>query len=265
MSIQPDTLLEVRRIFQQRTGLPAASLGIIHYVDGDGKYRGGGGYHAGNDLLKLIGRESSDYSKRQTALDRPGSNYGSAIDIGRFKVTLPNGRVVTNHDMTRWMLAEIAAGASDTLWIREIIYSLDDRTVQRYDRLGMSSTGDSSHRTHEHFSVFRSMIDSPHIPGLFRRFWAAMEGRATTPAPAAVPVESKEKEAMLITYLFAAATGSKPNRWGMGVVSGGEKFWFESKDQGGGNAYSDAVDTSATTVSDASYEDQKAQFVGQPA
>lgn len=262
MSIQPDSLLEVRRIFQERTGLPAASLGILHYVDKDGRYRGGGGYHAGNDLLKMIGRENSDYSKRQSALDRPGSNYGSAIDIGRFRVTLPNGRVVTNHDMVRWILGEIAASAPDTFWIREIIYSLDDRNVQRYDRLKMSSTGDISHRTHEHFSVFREMIHSPYIAGLFRRFWQAMEGRTTPPVPIQSSIISEE-DSMIIIYLYANTKAG--GRWGLGVVSGGEKHWFEVNDQERGTAYSEATKLSARVVSETVYNDEKVKFGGTPA
>lgn len=164
MTDTPWTFLEVRRRFQRETGLPAVSLGIQHYQPQ------GGGYHEGNDLLAAAGRLHTDYSKRETALDRPGSNYASGIDIGRFRV-VRHGRVVDNAFMVRWLLAELASGAVDTIWIREIIYSLDGRTVKRWDRLGIRSTGDSSHLTHEHVSGFRDYTLSALIPALFNRFW----------------------------------------------------------------------------------------------
>lgn len=176
MTNTPATFLEVRRRFQRETGLPAASLGIQHYKPD------GGGYHEGNDLLAAAGRLHTDYSKRETELDRPGSNDACAIDIGRFRV-LRHGVWVDNAFMMRWVLAEISAGAPDTLWIREIIYSLDGRTVKRYDRLGIRSTGDSSHRTHEHFSAFRDYVLSNLIPALFNRFWDWVNGGFQAPQP----------------------------------------------------------------------------------
>ena len=177
MTYSPATFLAVRARFQQETGLPAVALGIQHYSPQ------GGGYHEGNDLLAQAGRLNTDYSKRQSERDRPGSNAAMAIDIGRFSV-VRHGRVVDNHFMTRWLLDELNAGAPDTLWIREVIYSLDDWTVQRWDRLGHSTTGDSSHRTHEHISGFRDEENSPNIPGLFNRFWNWVNaGFPTAPAP----------------------------------------------------------------------------------
>lgn len=259
MSVQPPRLLEVRKIFQDRTNLSASSLGILHYVSSDGTYRGGGGYHAGNDLLAMIGKLNTDYSKRESERDRPGSNYGSAIDIGRFRVTLPNGRVVTNHDMTRWMLAQIKAGAPDTKWIREIIYSLDDKTVQRYDALNKRSSGDPSHTSHEHYSCFRDDIDSPHIPGLFNRFWAEMEGKTTTATPTPGVKLFEKEDTVIITFIYAAG------KWGMGIVSGGKKLWLEFGSQDEADAVSLTTKLSADTVAADKYENSKAQFVGIPA
>lgn len=224
MSVQPPRLLEVRQIFRERTGLPSASLGIIHYVNSAGRYTGGGGYHAGNDLLRMIGKLDSDYSKRESSKDRPGSDYGSAIDIGRFRVVLGNGRVVTNHDMTRWMLAEIKAGAPDTLWIREIIYSLDDRTVQRFDREGERDSGDDSHLSHEHYSAYRTMIDSPAIPALFHRFWAAMEG-VTAPVQQATQDESEDD-----MLFFAPNPDGTGARWA--VMTGCRWVEYDAQDEG---------------------------------
>lgn len=243
MSVQPATLLEVRQIFQHYTGLSASSLGILHYVNSAGKYTGGGGYHCGNDLLRLIGKQDSDYSKRESERDRPGSNYGCAIDIGRFRVTLPNGRTVTNHDMTRWMLAEIAAGAPDTLWIREIIYSLDDKNVKRYDRLGQRSSGDDSHLSHEHYSSFRDDIESPHIPALFRRFWAAMEGKTTASAPA------PKKRSRDVNQYFAPSPDGNGPRWA--TCNGSD--WTEYDMQDEGTAEAIESESSYTAIPNALY------------
>lgn len=170
MTYSPQTWLEVRYLFQNKTGLPAVSLGIQHYQPD------GGGYHEGNDLLAAAGRQDSDYSKRESVRDRPGTNGASAIDIGWFDVVLRNGRRVTLFDLTRWMLAHI--WDADALWIREIIYSLDGKTVKRFDRLGIRSSGDLSHLTHDHISGFRD-DENVNKVNFFARFWAEMEGAST--------------------------------------------------------------------------------------
>jgi hypothetical protein len=43
-----------------------------------------------------------------------------------------------------WLVGRCKAGDPDAADIREIIYTPDGKTVQRYDRLGIRSTGDSS-------------------------------------------------------------------------------------------------------------------------
>lgn len=198
MTFSPPTLLAVRALMRQKTGLPAVALGIQHFTPQ------GGGYHEGNDLLRQAGREHTDYSKRESDRDRPGSDAACGLDVGRFSVQSKTG-LVDNHRMTRWMLAQLAADTVDSRWIREIIYSLDDKTVKRWDRLKIRSTGDSSHRTHEHYSSFRDDIGSPHILGLFTRFWVEMDAVAPPPTP----VHVKRRMRTMVEYLWHLPKGAK--------------------------------------------------------
>lgn len=165
MSTIPDNLMAVRKLFEEKTGLTPIELGILHYSPQ------GGGYHEGNDLLAAGGRLNTDYSKRESPLDRPGDNNGSGIDIGWFSVEV-NGKTVDLRTLSRWVLANVHA--PDAQWMREMIYSLDGKTVKRYDRLGIRSTGDSSHLTHDHFSKFR--MYKGNVVRFFERFWLEMEG-----------------------------------------------------------------------------------------
>lgn len=166
MTNSPQNLLAVRAIYQRYTGLPAVSLGIQHFTPQ------GGGYHEGNDLLAQAGRLNSDYSKRETHLDQPGTNDASAIDIGYFDVTLPSGRRVTLRDRSAWMLNHW----DECWWVRELIYSPDGKVVKRKDRLGIRTTGDDSHLSHDHESYFRDYTLRPEIPAFHQRFWDEMSG-----------------------------------------------------------------------------------------
>jgi hypothetical protein len=147
MTTTPADLLAIRAYLLPRTGLDANGLGIQHFSPD------GGGYHEGNDLLGQAGRRDSDYSKRESPRDRPGTNDASGIDIGDFN---HGGR--TLHGLTVFLLARCAAGDPRCHEIREIIYSLDGVTVHRYDALGIRSTGDSSHLYHDHVSFFRDSL-----------------------------------------------------------------------------------------------------------
>lgn len=155
MSDMPADLLECRRQIMGWTGLPADAVGILHYVGRDGRYTGGGGYHAGNDLLAMISKLTSDYSKRESARDRPGTNHGSAVDIGDFR--LQDGR--DQRDLAVFEVAACRRGDPRAADIREIIYTPPGGSaVVRYDRLGIRSTGDSSHLSHGHRSFFRDSL-----------------------------------------------------------------------------------------------------------
>lgn len=253
MTFSPGSFLAVRALFQRRTELSANALGIQHFS------AQGGGYHEGNDLLRAGGREDTDYSKRESTRDRPGSNAACAIDIGRFRVQSATGWV-DNHRMTRWFLGELAQGAPDTRWIREIIYSLDDVNVKRYDALNIREKGDSSHRTHEHFSSFRDDVDSPHILGVFERFWSAMDGKAPVQTPPSATVQRKGLK-MFAFYFFTPAVGAQTPLWGFGIIdSVGTRSWLEANNEGEATGYARGTGLSATTLDRATYTAVRAKF-----
>lgn len=147
MTYAPADLLAVHRYIRRMTGLPADAVGIV----GDDAHAASGGYHIGNDGLSRAGRLASDYSKRESPRDRPGSNAASALDIGDFR--LADGR--TQRDLAAFEVAACRRGDPRANAIREIIWSPDGSTVRRWDRLGIRSTGDDSHRFHGHRSFFR--------------------------------------------------------------------------------------------------------------
>lgn len=173
MSYIPQRLRDERDVWVRETRLSLVSLGILHYSPQ------GGGYHEGNDLLAQAGRQNTDYSKRESERDRPGTDAGSAIDIGYFDVNVQkvdgSWRRVTLRDYTRWMLVQLNAGAPDVAFVRELIYSLDGVTVKRWDRLGIRTSGDLSHTTHDHRSDFRD-DENANKAAHVERFWREMRG-----------------------------------------------------------------------------------------
>lgn len=146
MTYAPDDLLAVRRYVLTQTALPGDAVGIV----GDPAHASTGGYHEGNDDLARAGRLTSDYSKRQSSRDRPGSNAASALDNGDFD---HGGK--TLRQLSQFLVARCVAGDPRCRDIREIIYTPDGQSVRRWDALGMSTTGDSSHLYHTHTSFFR--------------------------------------------------------------------------------------------------------------
>lgn len=144
MTYNPDDLYAIHIYIRHMTGLPADAVGVV----GDTSHRSSGGYHVGNDTLSNIGKKDSDYSKRESGRDRPGTNAASAIDLGSA--------------FPRWMefnnafLSSLKSGDGRLADVREFIYTLDGKNVRRWDRLGIRSTGDSSHLSHSHISMFRN-------------------------------------------------------------------------------------------------------------
>ena len=144
MTFAPATLLELRAYLQPKTGLSAASLGIV----GDAAHANGGtSYHLGRDDLR-----ADAYSIR-TARDKAGlTNAASAIDIGNFPRLVP---------FSRWLVAQARANAPGTSDMREIIYTPDNQRVLRWDReRGFDSQpregeADDSHLFHTHISWYR--------------------------------------------------------------------------------------------------------------
>lgn len=249
MSYADPALLDARNYLIGR-GISGNAIGIV----GDQSHQSSGGYHVGNDVLAQIGKLNTDYSKRQTDKDRPGSNAAMALDIGDL-----SGQAL--YELTNWLIAQCKAGTPDSRNIREIIGRESPAGgIIHYDALGLQDGEPAGHDAHTHISYYRDS-EGQDKTSLFRRYY---EGDPVTPQAEPGEIEGEE-DTMLIVYLFAKATGSKPNRWGLGVASGGRKFWFEGDSQSVGNAYVVTQKVSATEVSDADYEEQKAQFVGTPA
>jgi hypothetical protein len=129
--------------------LDPAEAGIVgnlaHALQGDS-------YHLGKDQIKRSGHR---YSVDESPRDRRGLDvFACADDIGYFKVVAPRG-TFTLRDYSVWLVGLCKAGDPDTADLREVIYSPDGKTVHRWDREGVRSTGDNSHLIHTHMSEYR--------------------------------------------------------------------------------------------------------------
>lgn len=146
-------------------GLDPAAIGIV----GDPAHKSTGGYHCGNDWLSDAGRLTTDYSKRESSRDRPGSDAAMALDVGGLSAA-------ELYKLSRFIVDACIRGEAWTQDIREVIYyDLPTGTVRRWDRLGIRSTGDSSHQWHTHISYHRDS-EGRDKTELFRRYY---EGSTT--------------------------------------------------------------------------------------
>lgn len=174
MTYAPDSILAVRHEFQKYTDLPNVALGIVRNESDTS-------YHVGKSWLK-----PGSYSVNESARDRAGlTEASSAIDIGWWSIT-KNGKTHTLRTFSRWLVNQCEAGATDTRDIREIIWSPDGTVVKRYDRLGIRSSGDTSHRTHTHMSWFRDSENRDRAAVIRRYFREQVEG-------ADMPLDSNDK------------------------------------------------------------------------
>lgn len=246
----PDPALVDARDYLIGRGINGKSIGIV----GDRSHRSSGGYHVGNDVLAMIGKLHTDYSKRQTEKDRPGSNAAMALDIGGLSAQ-------QLYELTAWIIAQCRAGTPDTRNIREVIGRRSPGGgVTRYDALGiLADTGSKDHETHTHISYYRDS-EGEDKTSLFRRYY---EPKPTPPPVTAAGKRTAEEDDMLICYLYAKVNNK--DTWALGVVSGGKKLWIEGYTQDIGDAYVDSQKISAKVVPQAVFETQKAQFVGTPA
>lgn len=153
MTYTPQDLENIRQEFRRITGLPAVSLGIQHFSPQ------GGGYHEGRDLLaaqdRAPGQPIFEYSVDESSRDFDGlTGAASAIDRGDWWGHI-NGREVSMRGLSAFLVDRMRANDLRARDLREVIYSPDGNEVKRYDRLGVRTTGDISHRTHGHDSFFR--------------------------------------------------------------------------------------------------------------
>lgn len=163
MTFAPDSIKAVRTLYMN--ALKLAGFTINPLAVGIVRNEPGTSYHIGEDHIN-----SGAYSVVESSRDRNGlSNASSAIDLGWFSFT-HNGRTHNLRTFSVWLVAQCRAGTADSLDIREVIYSDNGTTVKRWDRLGIRSTGDSSHETHTHVSWFRDSENRNKV-ALFRRYF----------------------------------------------------------------------------------------------
>lgn len=138
----PRALLDLRAYLKIHTGITDnRALGIVS-DDNDQSYHHG-----------LVDRQTRDYSFDESPRDwSHTTDAASAIDIGNF---------ARLRELSIWLAQRCEANRrdpkvnKDCADVREIIYSPDGRTVVRWDRLRIRSSGDSSHLTHTHVSWHR--------------------------------------------------------------------------------------------------------------
>lgn len=216
MTHAPADLLAVRQYLLTTTGLSGDAVGIV----GDPAHASTGGYHEGNDDLARVGRLNTDYSKRESARDRPGSNAASALDIGSF-----SSGATSLRELSRGLVSACMAGDPRTRDIREVICTVDGRTVLRWDRLGIRSSGDSSHLFHTHISFFRDSegrrAGADNVLGLLAELIEGVDvGRADEILADTIQLDNA------VYSLF------------MRLVTGTDPYWSKIM---GGRAYSDPV------------------------
>lgn len=173
MTYSPDDLAAIRDYLIATLDLqPGTARGVDLEpnevgISGDPAHATSGGYHEGNDDLARVGRLTTDYSKRESPRDRPGSNAASALDIGDF-----NARGHTLRSVSLAIVDACQRGDPRTRDIREIIYTPDGVNVHRWDRLGIRTTGDASHLWHTHLSLHRDAegrrADDNNLGGLLK-------------------------------------------------------------------------------------------------
>lgn len=158
MSYADPALIHTRN-YLMGLGIPGNAIGIV----GDANHTSG--YHLGNDKLAYYGRLHTDYSKRQTDRDRPGSNAAMALDVGGL-----SGQQL--YELTAWLIAQCRAGTWDTRNIREVIGRRSPSGgVTRYDALGiLPDSGSADHATHTHISYYRDS-EGGDKTSLFRRYF----------------------------------------------------------------------------------------------
>lgn len=189
MSYAPQTLKDARLLWLDRfPSMDPKSMGIV----GDDSHADAGtSYHLGKDALS-----AGAYSVDESPRDNRPTNAAMALDIGWFSQTIA-GTVHNLRTFSAWLVARCKAGTADTQDIREVIYSTDGKTVKRWDRLGIRSTGPSSHLTHTHVSYFRDS-ESRNKTALYQRYF-------TDVLEAHMPLDAADKTYLTGTLVPAIA------------------------------------------------------------
>lgn len=228
MTVASPALLEARAYLKGQD--PDLSNDEVGIAGGPSHVATGTSYHLGKDQLKM-GR--NPYSAR-TARDKAGlanpatANFASALDVDDDLDEL--------REMSVWIVDECRKPNPhpDTLDIREVIYSPDGVNVWTWDReKGQTSPpekrGDSSHRTHSHFSFYRDAGLKPKVP-IFRRFYERNNpaggsdmipipfGEGEKPAPRSSRVGAMQR-ALIRAGADLSAVGGPDGRYGQGTAN----------------------------------------------
>lgn len=164
MSYAPKTITDLAAYWESQQG---KALGIV------GGTTHTSGYHLGKDRIydgSGPGLGDNDYSV-QLPRDKAGlTNAAAALDLGRLDGSLPALR-----RFSKWFVARCMKESSVRRDIREVIYSPDGATVQRYSgRDNLIHTGpgngDDTHLTHTHISFMRDSQDHEKV-WLFRAYF----------------------------------------------------------------------------------------------
>lgn len=217
MTYADPALVDARTYLISR-GIPGNAIGIV----GDQSHRSTGGYHVGNDVLARIGKLNSDYSKRQTDKDRPGSNAAMALDIGGL-----SGQQLS--DLTNWLIAQCKAGTHDTRNIREVIgRKTPAGGIQRYDALGLQTGLPAGHDTHTHISYYRDS-EGGDKTSLFRRYY-----EPAPPAASSTPQEEDDDMRLI-------RAGGADGKIAYALVTGFEARVYRREDLGATAAAQDSA------------------------
>lgn len=144
------------------------SQGVVNLgVVGDTAHQTKGtSYHLGQSQLQPGAYSATGPRDREPHL----TEAASAIDLGKVGGSLKGLQALSS-----WLARECADRASDTLDIREVIWSPDGRKVVRWDRERIPpTTGSNSHLTHTHISFYRDS-EKRDKRALFRRYFESKE------------------------------------------------------------------------------------------
>jgi hypothetical protein len=169
-------------------GEGGVNLGVI---GDDAHLKKGFSYHLGKSELKA-GATSNKLDRDRTGL----TEAASAIDLG-----LLHNRKSQLRAFSKWLVARCLADPVAHRDIREIIYTADGATVQRYDGtvnkiLTKGDQGDDSHLDHTHISFFRDSEKNDKVK-LFKPFFSPVWA-ADVPAELQAVDPSAKKVAMAI-------------------------------------------------------------------
>ena len=211
MTYNPASLRALGAFWTAQGGV---NLGVV----GDTAHAAKGySYHLGADQLAV-----NAYSA-QTTRDKAGlSNAASAIDLGRLGGTLSGLR-----KFSAWLVVQGQKNEPGTADVREIIYTVDGKTVLRWDRERgyvsppRAGEADDSHLTHTHISFYRDAeardkrpvfapYFAPRLEGVMAQVAITSETAALIDTPAGAPLYDLDGTTKLTTLSDAFASRTSP-------------------------------------------------------